>query len=232
MHASDEDLALIALGERLPGVDAHVRACPTCAPELRALASTVDTARRAHLAALPPPPDAVWDRISSELGLVGPPAVVVPLEAGRVRRTPWRRPLLAGAGTLTAAAAAALVVVAVVGEDPAAPSSEQARVPLTALGAVDARGEVVLTDSADTRSLTVDTRGLPDADGFYEVWLVDLDAGRLVALGTLDEAGRGRLTVPDGVDLSDYPEVDISLEPHDGDPGHSGDSVLRGPLPA
>jgi anti-sigma-K factor RskA len=64
------------------------------------------------------------------------------------------------------------------------------------------------------------------------VWLVDLEAGRLVALGTLDDDGRAELAVPAGVDLSDYPEVDVSLEPDDGDPQHSGDSVLRGDLPA
>ena len=73
--------------------------------------------------------------------------------------------------------------------------------------------------------------GLPSADGFYEVWLVDLDAGRLLPLGALDDTGSGRLTVAEGVRLADYPEVDISLEPDDGDPGHSGDSVLRGALP-
>jgi hypothetical protein len=34
------------------------------------------------------------------------------------------------------------------------------------------------------------------------------------------------------VRLGDNPEVDVSLEPDDGDPAHSGDSVLRGQLPA
>jgi anti-sigma-K factor RskA len=90
----------------------------------------------------------------------------------------------------------------------------------------------VLAGGARTRSLVVDTTGLPPADGFYEVWLLDLEQGRMVALGALDDTGRGRLTVPEGVRLGDYPEVDVSLEPDDGDPAHSGDSVLRGPLPA
>jgi len=64
------------------------------------------------------------------------------------------------------------------------------------------------------------------------VWLLDLEQGRMVALGVLDDRGRGRLTLPDGVRVADYPEVDVSLEPDDGDPAHSGDSVLRGELPA
>ena len=36
--------------------------------------------------------------------------------------------------------------------------------------------------------------------------------------------------VPAGVNLTDYPVVDVSLEPLDGNPAHSGTSVLRGTL--
>lgn len=55
-HASDEDLTLLALGEPLPQLVEHVRSCSVCAQELAALESTVSTARRADLSALPPPP--------------------------------------------------------------------------------------------------------------------------------------------------------------------------------
>ena len=34
----------------------------------------------------------------------------------------------------------------------------------------------------------------------------------------------------DGVDLDEYSIVDISVEPIDGDPAHSGDSIVRGQL--
>ena len=103
---------------------------------------------------------------------------------------------------------------------------------LVALGRTSASGEVVLADGQGQRSLVVDTAGLPSADGFYEVWLLDPEQGRMVALGVLDDTGQGRLPVPDGVRVADYPAVDVSLEPDDGDPAHSGDSVLRGELPA
>lgn len=38
------------------------------------------------------------------------------------------------------------------------------------------------------------------------------------------------LSLPDGLELGDYPAVDISVEQLDGNPAHSGVSVARGPL--
>jgi hypothetical protein len=32
------------------------------------------------------------------------------------------------------------------------------------------------------------------------------------------------------VDVGEYPVVDVSIEPTDGDPAHSGNSVVRGTL--
>jgi len=229
VHASDDDLALLALGEPVPAVEEHVHSCPSCRAELLALASTVDVARRADLADLAPPPARVWDRIAGELQLADPPPVVVPLRSGPARRTPWRRALLAGAAGLVAASAVAALVVGLSRDETPEPVRAS---PLTALGPVAAGGQVVLSGTDDRRALQVETDGLAAPDGFYEVWLVDLADGRVLALGVLDESGRARLTVPEGVDLQDYPEVDVSLERDDGDPSHSGRSVLRGDLPA
>jgi hypothetical protein len=36
--------------------------------------------------------------------------------------------------------------------------------------------------------------------------------------------------VPDGLDLTRYSLVDVSIEPYDGDPVHSRDSVVQGQL--
>lgn len=38
------------------------------------------------------------------------------------------------------------------------------------------------------------------------------------------------LNLPDGLDLAEFPIVDISLEQFDGDPTHSGDTIIRGIL--
>jgi hypothetical protein len=213
-HPAEDDLALVALGERLPAVSAHAADCPGCAAELLALASTVRTARGADLGALPPPPGAVWDRVSSELGLGAVPVPQPPRTA--------RRAVL----VLLAVAAAALGVLVVRGLPGDATGTR-----LVALGGSSGTGEAVLRTEQAGRVLQVDTRGLAAPDGFYEVWLLDPGSSRILALGTLDERGGAELSVPESVDLADYAVVDVSAEPDDGDPAHSSDSVLRGDLP-
>ena len=229
-HPSEDDLALLALGEPVPDAEQHVGACPVCRTELSALSSTVSTARRADLDLPPAPPAVVWQRIVSELGLpADAPSVPAPRsgEAPALRAgLPWRRPLLAAAAALVVVAGAGALVLGL--RDAGGP---EVTTPLVALGQVSASGQVVLSDREDPRSLLVETSGLPRPDGSYEVWLLDLADDRLVPLGVLDDSGSGRLDVPEGVRVSEYPVVDVSLEPDDGDPAHSGDSVLRGDLP-
>lgn len=81
------------------------------------------------------------------------------------------------------------------------------------------------------KRLQVRLDDLPAFDGFYEVWLLDRGAKRMISLGTVDPSGRGSYPLPEGVTTAGYPVVDISREPLDGDPRHSSDSVLRGTLP-
>ena len=50
------------------------------------------------------------------------------------------------------------------------------------------------------------------------------------ALAGLLEGSEGTFPLPAGVDLSEYSVVDVSREPSDGDPAHSGDSIVRGAL--
>ena len=49
----------------------------------------------------------------------------------------------------------------------------------------------------------------------------------MVSLGTLAD-GSGSFTVPEGIDTTQYRTVDISDEPPDGNPAHSGISLVRG----
>ncbi|HEX5366505.1 MAG TPA: anti-sigma factor [Acidimicrobiales bacterium] len=60
------------------------------------------------------------------------------------------------------------------------------------------------------------------------MWLIDEDVRGMVSLGP--SRPDGRYAVPSGVDAGRFPVVDVSLEPPDGDPTHSGTSVLRGTL--
>ena len=69
---------------------------------------------------------------------------------------------------------------------------------------------------------------LPDPqNGYLEVWLLRPDVSGLVTLGVLDETEE-EFVLPAGLDLSEYPVVDISVEQLDGDPGHGGLSLVRG----
>ena len=89
-------------------------------------------------------------------------------------------------------------------------------------------GQAELLDTAVGPQLQVTSSELPPVHGAYEVWLLGPD-GRMVSLGVLDE-GTGKFTVPGGIDTGEYKIVDISDEPPDGVPTHSGKSVLRGTL--
>lgn len=215
-HPSDDDLALLALGETLPGVAAHVATCVQCTREHDALRAAVRTARAAELVPPPPAPEAVWDRIAAELDLP-------------VRR-PRRRRLLVGVAAAVAGLAvlAGVLVAGLPGRR--APVQAAVQVALTPLGSAAGTGSVRIVDGGRGREMDISTSGLPRASGFYEVWLLDPANGHLVALGSLDDAGSAHLPVPKGVVMSDYPTVDVSQEPDDGNPAHSGDSVLRGRL--
>ncbi|SCX41244.1 Anti-sigma-K factor rskA [Klenkia marina] len=110
------------------------------------------------------------------------------------------------------------------------PGTAVAAAQLDPFGDWDSRGEATLRDLDGQLDLTVQLTAPPadTGDGFYEVWLLSADSGAL-SLGTLQGAS-GSFVVPDGVDLADYDTVDVSLEPFDGDPEHSTDSIARGTL--
>lgn len=99
--------------------------------------------------------------------------------------------------------------------------------PLTTDGSVEvAAVAAVLVADGEGRALEVDLAELPVADGFHEVWLLDPDTGALASLGPVRPDGR--YVVPSGTDLDALKALDVSVEPLDGDPGHSGVSLLRG----
>ncbi len=96
--------------------------------------------------------------------------------------------------------------------------------PLAATGS----GRAELVDANGTYQVRLQTDGLDPGDGYLELWLLDPTATRLVSLGPLRDDGV--YEVPAGVDPGEFPVVDVSVEPVDGDPTHSGESVLRGQL--
>ena len=177
----------------------------------------------------------------------GPPggaegAGVLPLGAARDARAgrdgrdgARRRP---AAWLLTAAAAVVGLVVGI-GATLVVTSGDDDELPVVAstelvvLADDSPGGDAEIRGSGSTRVLELDVPGLsPDTDGFYEVWLLDENAERLVSIGLLDpgQGTRATFPIPDDLDVAEFPVVDVSVEPADGDPAHSGDSIVRGTL--
>ena len=156
------------------------------------------------------------------------PAEVAPAPAARPRRA-WLRPVAAAAvacALLGVGVATGLLIGSGGSDGPEGPAL--ALKPLTQPSSAGGTARVV-GSGGDTLDLRV--HGLaPTGDrGFYELWLMDT-AKRLVALGTFQVPASGDATVrvPLPVKPSSYRYLDVSREPADGNPAHSGDSVLRG----
>jgi anti-sigma-K factor RskA len=261
-HLDDETLALLALGETVPAVDAdgHLRSCALCRAELDQLSALVHTGRTVTAEDLPQrPPPRVWDAITAAasadqpaedapserttLPLPGPAAPPAPradvrsLDDVRRRSAASRRRwgLVAAAaclGVLAGAVGTWLTVGRDTGDD-LGDSVTVATGSLDPLAVEQATGRATVAETQNGRVLAVSVSGIPEQvedGGFYEVWLLDEGATRLVSLGNLGPGHRGTFNLPDSLDLSEYPVVDVSVEPADGDPSHSAVSAVRGVL--
>lgn len=249
-HCSPEDLELAALGEPpSPADTAHLAICASCAGEVASLRRAVDALGSTDPADEVPLPPRVWAAIAAQTGVAsedapgatplpvprsgtdraapGTPApsraAVVPLAPRRSRRSRW---LVGGAVAASLLVGIGIGAVGLPGGDDAGSSLATARLdPLE--GWADG-GAATLLDRDGRLELRVELPTPAVADGFYEVWLLGADSGA-VALGVLED-GTGSYPLPTGVDLADYGTVDVSLDPFDGDPAHSADSVARGLL--
>lgn len=259
-HLDDETLALLAMGERIDSdADLqHLAECRACAAEVNELSHAALVARSSIVdGSLETPPGAVWSRIHGELGLdaalaadpltASPEPSVLPslrpepaaeaahaaeaapgratMRARRSLRTLW---VLAASAALVVALGTGVWVVRTL----STPAAVVASAELDAFpDHPQSAGEAEVADEGDgVRTLTVTLEGDEQKAGDYrEVWLIRNDGEALISLGVLEDAS-GSFLVPEGVDLGQYNLVDISFEPLDGDPGHSGDSIVRGEL--
>jgi len=195
------------------------------------------------------PPAGLWDRIESAtnddpspevsdraVGGLGDAAPVVRLDDRRRSRT---------AVFLGAAAAVMLLVAGAVVVSTRSDSSTSvvATAELTYDETFDELGvsavaaaELVENDdgSAEVRIVGASLPSPSDESADLELWLIEPDAdgnvADLVSLGLVDPAEPGVYQVPDGYDPGTFFVVDISVEPRDGQPAHSGRSILRGAL--
>lgn len=176
------------------------------------------------------PPDA-WERRDAPPLPDLPPHPAAPAAERRRLRGPAWRPVAAVAACVALVAAGLGIGALVFGGD-----DEGAAGPVIALAPVGdaataAAGEARVV-SADDGGLRLQVSGLDPSEpgGFYELWLLD-GPERLLSLGAflVPATGAADVTVPLPVDVADFRFVDLSAEAEDGDPGHSGVSVLRGP---
>jgi hypothetical protein len=248
-HCTPETLALAALREPLPETDAtHLEGCAACRAEVASLQRSVDALAVPEFAgsvAPVAPPPAVWAGIAAATGVgVAPrpdvgtdtgaqrpaavPAAEPVAQPGVVRELRPRRSriLLAMAASLLVGTGIGAGAVALAGRDDADAIAEA---PLEPLDDRDATGQAQVVATGDGEQLRVVLQAPELDDGFYEVWLLEPEVQRMVQVGVV-RAGTTTLDLPAGLDLSEYPIVDVSVEPLDGDPTHSGVSVARGVL--
>ena len=106
----------------------------------------------------------------------------------------------------------------------------EASVPLRSLDGSEtelARADLVYSNGSQAVRIDLEGLELP-TDGFLELWVIDTDVVGMHSLGIV--SADGTFALPPGLDPADFPVVDISIEPVDGDPTHSGNSVARGVL--
>lgn len=243
-HLDPEELSLLALYDDWDdGGREHLRVCPECAADFAALRRAVEAVKTTPDAgSLERPGPHVWAGIHRELGLSGSVQADPLASAGHkaaaepvslqdragtrpARRAAWwQRP-----GTWMAAAAAAVLVTA-----GAVWSLNQAPRPLAEadlapLAQFSAAGSAKVVEAADgSRALEIQL-SKDEAKGYQEVWLIAPDLSRLVSLGVMNSES-GTFQLPAGLELSEYPIVDVSDEPVDGNPAHSSVSIARGTL--
>lgn len=240
-HLSTDALTALALGESDASAE-HLATCAHCRAEVSSLRDAADRFRAADIWPIEPPA-AVWGRIAADIAALDEPAaapIAQPAtpsaratastrspDVARRRRFSGRSLIAACAASALVAASLAVLLVTQLGGGPR--SIDIAGAVLEPLGSsvAPARAEVIERDGQ--RLLVVDADALPTVDGYLDVWLLDADAQQMVSLGVMDAAST-ELALPADLDLAAFPVVDVSVEPYDGDPTHSGDSIWRGAL--
>ncbi len=250
MHPDDELLAGLAIGEPVDQeVVAHIASCRHCQAEVAELREVASLIRSVNDEDLSTPPTSVWDAVSTELDLderQGTPASSS--AAGDARNQTGdllaerRAATLASGGRgrsarwVLSAAAAALGILIGVGVGARLANSNDsdttvvAKADLATLDTVQVLGTADLVRADGVVTLQVHPPELQTADGYLEVWLINRDLKRMISVGVLDGRPDQGFDLPQSLIDNGYVIVDISKEPFDDKPEHSGDTVVRGTL--
>ena len=182
------------------------------------------------------PPDEIWQGIESAVGAGrDAPASVVPIDS---RRRTLRRVYMGAAAAVVAALIGVVAFVSTSGDaEGVLATATLAYDPLNfdSLGATAAAGANLVSEDGRLTVALVDVAlPSPGDDADLEVWLIQPDdqgnVVDLISLGVVSPIDPEILEVPRSHDPAVYFVLDISVEPRDGDAGHSGRSILRGAL--
>jgi anti-sigma-K factor RskA len=194
-------------------LERHLEECSGCRGELAHARQTHDLLR--ELAAGGPPPE---------------------LKDSVLARARGDVPARSNAGWRIWVPAAALLVVAVLGAGLLWTITRDSSdgIPLTAtVPASEGGGEISGEMEEGNLKIELVVWGLPELrkGEYYELWYAKEDGGR-ISCGTF-RAQQGdqttvNLTAP--ANAVSYPEIEVTREPDDGDPGSSGERVLVGDL--
>jgi anti-sigma-K factor RskA len=194
-------------------LEGHLEECSECQHELARARQTHDLLR--ELAAGGPPPE-LKDRV--------------------LARARGEIPARSRGGWRLWVPAAALLVMAVLGagllwtmtKDSSEGIPLAATVP-TSEGGGELSGEV----EAGNLQIELVVWDLPDLqkDEYYELWYAKEGGGR-ISCGTFraQQGGQTTVNLTAPANAVSYPEIEVTREPDDGDPGSSGEKVLVGDL--
>ena len=155
-----------------------------------------------------------------------PTAPGSPADSLARRRRRWVTPVAAAVIGLAVGAGAVVIAQNRTDEVTVEATAPLTPVPGGPLSGDQQIGEAEIVAAGNGQQVRVQAADLPATTNDYEVWLFG-DDGKMVSLGTLND-GSGTFTVPQGISTQEYRVVDVSDEPPDGVPTHSGVSLVRG----
>ena len=165
------------------------------------------------------PPAELWTAIAT--------AIDRPVHEVVTLRRPHRRAWLGAAAVVVAGLSiAGGLLWSRGGSDDVVASAALTNEGLSPLGA-ESSGKAEIIRRGSSYRLHLDLSRVPNEPASYvEVWLIDRQVNGMISLGPFH--GDGDYAIPSGVDPTKYPIVDVSIEPADGVPTHSGVSTCRG----
>jgi Anti-sigma-K factor rskA len=211
-------------------------------------------------APLSEPPPEVWDRIRAEIGFDTMNGVAAPAAATQSavtdlgartgaaadresstdddREPEAEPPRRAARGRRVMALALAAAIALILGVGIGLGWTALSRPTPTVIGQADltppsdnwagSSGEAVLERNAAGQEILIVRMNTPQSSsGIRQVWMMNPD-GAMLPVGIIT-GNEGEWTVPIDIE-ADLPVVDVSEEPRDGNPLHSGNSILRGTL--